>query len=159
MFVGSSNGCMSHNYEELHCKLHLYIHTYTHDTKILNWSEIRSIKKIWSLFCLDQLLLGMGPTLGRGLILPITLHYSKLTFHSPEGISCKFFLVKDGTSSNLSLRRSHACCTVSVCSFFCAPVLLCLKTLFPWRYTPFLALTPFLPLLHRSLSLGMWGEI
>lgn len=57
-----------------------------------------------------------------------------------------------GALFDLDLCRSCACCH-SLCDFLCIPALLCPKMLFSWSNLPPLALTIFLLLLSRSLSL------
>jgi hypothetical protein len=89
-----------------------------------------------SLFCVGNLLLGMRPDLKSGFLNLVSLCEDKnpnLSFLSCLSTEDNFW-VRDGSSCPLPLSalrphqaQTYACLHVSLCSFMCGSVLLCLK--------------------------------
>lgn len=101
-------------------------------------------KKIWSLFCIDQLLLGMGPMCGwysqwhsiRANWLSICWKISIANF------SC----FSMGPHLNLNLLRFRACCH-SLC-------VASVQSCYVWSYTPLLTVTIF----YLLFCIDLWAQ-
>lgn len=127
----------------------------------MRWDE-KPIKGALSLFCIDHLLQGIGPSWSM-VNIPIAIYFLPLQVD----VSADNFLdrCRNSHSSHpltplsAETQSTWTCAgTVSdfhiFCEFICTPYLLCLE-MFPWSHSSFLVLTVF-HLLLWTLRGGVW---